>query len=138
MQNFDITNAKQPTAKDIIGVWHLEDFIVHRANGRMFNWPGKQNGTLIYTETGYVSVAQNRDPLPNPSIADKARVSNFYTAKWEIVDDALYHTVLQSSVKSIIGLRKKRDALLLADGSLLLSGKGLDETVTLRWVKCEK
>lgn len=99
----------------------------------MFNWPGKQNGTLIYTDNGFVSVAQNRDPLTNPTDEDKKRESNFYTATYELdlVNNRVFHIGLQSSVQSLIGERMEREVKLLNDGRLWLSGKGLKERVTL-------
>ncbi len=125
------------TKELLIGVWTLEDFIIHRENGELFTWPGKQNGTLIYTDNGYISVAQNREPLPNPSEADKKRVSNFYTAQYklDLENNRVYHTALQSSVPSIIGSTMERYVELLPDGRLKLSGLGLKERVTLIWSK---
>ena len=43
------------TKADLIGVWLLDEFIVHRESGERFVWPGRQSGTLIYTDDGYVS-----------------------------------------------------------------------------------
>jgi len=43
--------------RELVGVWTLEEFYVHRENGETFKWPGAQIGTLIYTDSGYVSVA---------------------------------------------------------------------------------
>lgn len=121
----------------LVGVWSLDEFIVHRENGELFNWPGKQSGTLIYTEDGFVSVAQNREPLPNPSKEDERRVSNFYTARYELdlENNRVFHTALQSSVRAIVGVRMEREVSLLPDGRLSLSGIGLKEKVTLIWSK---
>ena len=123
------------TKADLIGVWLLDEFIVHRESGERFVWPGRQSGTLIYTDDGYVSVAQNRDPLPNPSEADRRRVSNFYTATYELdlANDRVWHTALQSSVPSVVGARMERQVQWLPDGRLQLSGQGLQERVTLVW-----
>jgi hypothetical protein len=74
-------SAGRRALADRLGVWTLGEFIVHREDGADFNWPGPQRGTLIYTAEGYVSVAQNRDPLPDASEADQQRVANFYTAR---------------------------------------------------------
>ncbi len=128
---------RRATKEKLIGVWSLDEFKVHRASGKLFSWPGKQNGTLIYTDNGFVSVAQNREPLKNPSDEDKKRVSNFYTATYELdlVNHRVFHTGLQSSVDSVIGLRMEREVKLLEDGRLWLSGKGLKERVTLVWSK---
>ncbi|WP_199899771.1 lipocalin-like domain-containing protein [Shewanella marina] len=63
----------QLTQTSLIGVWQLQQFIIERESGEQFIWPGKQNGTLIYTDSGYVSVAQNRQPLTNPSAEDQLR-----------------------------------------------------------------
>ncbi len=121
----------------LVGVWSLDEFIVHRESGELFKWPGEQNGTLIYTANGFVSVAQNREPLPNPTEEDKKRESNFYTANYELDLDnnRVFHTGLQSSVASVIGERMAREVKLLPDGRLWLSGKGLKERVTLVWSK---
>nr|WP_199067304.1 hypothetical protein [Chromobacterium sp. ASV5] len=54
-------------ARDWIGVRSSERFIVHRADGSDFLWPGQQSGTLIYAASGWASVAQNRQPLDNPA-----------------------------------------------------------------------
>ena len=125
-------------SKDLlVGVWSLEEFIVHRENGERFQWPGKQSGTLIYTDNGFVSVAQNREPLINPTPEDEARISNFYTGTYELELDnnRVFHTGLQSSVASVIGQRMQRELTLLEDGRLQISGKGLKEKVTLIWSK---
>ncbi|RYV01147.1 hypothetical protein SOPP22_16455 [Shewanella sp. OPT22] len=123
--------------KLLVGVWSLEEFIVHRESGELFNWPGKQSGTLIYTDNGFVSVAQNRAPLPNPTQEDKNRVSNFYTGTYELdlPNNQVFHTGLQSSVPSVIGERMQRSLTLLPDGRLQIFGKGLRENVTLIWSK---
>jgi hypothetical protein len=125
------------TKEDLIGVWSLEEFHIIRESGELFKWPGKQNGTLIYTDNGYVSVAQNRDPLPEPTEEDKKRVANFYTAKYELdlENNRVFHTALQSSVISIIGSRMERQINIMSDGILELSGLGLKEKVTLYWSK---
>lgn len=98
------------TKTELVGVWDLEQFIVHRESGEDFIWPGTQSGTLIYTESGYVSVAQNRDPLPNPSPEDRTRVNNFYTGIYDLdlEHGRIFHTPLQSSVPSNIGIRAER------------------------------
>ncbi|MGB0894572.1 MAG: lipocalin-like domain-containing protein [Parashewanella sp.] len=121
----------------LVGVWSLEQFIVHRENGELFEWPGKQSGTLIYTENGFVSVAQNRQPLPNPTEEDKNRVSNFYTGTYELdlKNKQVFHTGLQSSVPSVIGQRMQRSLNFLPDGRLKITGTGLKEQVTLVWSK---
>jgi len=123
----------------LVGVWSLDEFIIHREGGELFHWPGKQNGTLIYTENGYVSVAQNSEPLESPTLEDRSRVSNFYTAKYEadLATNRVFHTVLQSSVASVIGERLEREVKLLEDGRLWLSGTGLKERVTLIWSRVE-
>jgi hypothetical protein len=127
------------TQQDLLGVWTLEDFIIHRENGEEFHWPGPQNGTLIYTYDGFVSVAQNRQPLPNPTPEDRQRESNFYTAHYELdlEHGRVFHTILQSSVPAIIGQRAERQVSLLEDGRLKLSGQGLKERVTLVWKRVE-
>lgn len=121
----------------IPGVWSLESFMIHRENGEIFNWPGKQSGTLIYTDNGYVSVAQNREPIPNPTMEDKARISNFYTGTYELdLDNSrIFHTGLQSSVPSVIGKKMQRELKILEDGRLEITGLGLKEHVTLIWSK---
>ncbi|MGA7297641.1 MAG: lipocalin-like domain-containing protein [Rhodanobacteraceae bacterium] len=123
------------TRADLLGVWTLERFIVHRRNGEDFEWPGAQSGTLIYTADGYVSVAQNREPLANPSVADRARTANFYTGTWQLdlENGTVVHTPLQSSAPSIIGIPAIRTVRLDPDGRLWLSGAGLQERVTLVW-----
>lgn len=128
------------TKEALVGVWSLDEFIVHRSDGTLFNWPGKQNGTLIYTENGFVSVAQNREPLENPSKEDESRVSNFYTATYELdlENGRVFHTALQSSVQSVIGTRMERELRFLPDGRLWLSGMGLKERVTLIWSRIQK
>ncbi len=65
--------------------------------------------------------------------------SNFYTAIYELdsANSQVFHTVLQSSVKDIIGQRMQRDVRLLADGRLWLSGIGLKERVSLIWLKID-
>ena len=125
---------------DLVGVWTLVKFIVHRENGEEFVWPGKQSGTLIYTENGYVSVAQNREPLPDPTPEDRARVSNFYTGTYELdlQHGRVIHTPLQSSVPSNIGVPAERHVRLDSDGQLWLSGTGLKEKVTLVWWKLNR
>ncbi len=130
---------KSLTKADLVGVWKLERFIVHRDNGEAFEWPGAQNGTLIYTDDGYVSVAQNRDPLPNPSEADKARTANFYTGTYrtELEQGRVIHTPLQSSVPAIIGIPAERTVELDTSGRLWLSGTGLKERVTLVWHRAD-
>ncbi len=136
----EIKEAQVKLSKEIlVGVWSLDEFIIHRESGEMFNWPGKQNGTLIYTDNGFVSVAQNRDPLTNPTDEDKKRESNFYTATYEldVENNRVFHFGLQSSVKSVIGERLEREVKLLKDGRLWLSGKGLKERVTLVWSKVD-
>ncbi len=127
------------TKSFLVGVWSLDEFIIHRENGEQFIWPGDQNGTLIYTDNGYVSVAQNRQPLANPTAEDNDRVSNFYTGTYELDLDnyCVFHTGLQSSVASVIGQRMKRSLKVLMDGRLQISGVGLKETVTLIWTKIE-
>ena len=121
----------------LVGVWSLETFIVHRENGEDFHWPGRQSGTLIYTDNGYVSVAQNREALTNPTPEDETRVSNFYTGTYELdlENHRVFHTGLQSSVPSVIGQRMQRNLKLLDNGRLQISGKGLKENVTLVWAK---
>jgi len=121
--------------EDLLGVWTLERFIVHRTNGEDFEWPGAQSGTLIYTADGYVSVAQNRVPLPDPTPEDRARVSNFYTGTWTLDAERgrVVHTPLQSSVPATIGVPAERTMALDAAGRLWLSGNGLKERVTLVW-----
>lgn len=123
------------TKTDLVGVWTLDQFIVHRENGEDFIWPGTQSGTLIYTESGYVSVAQNRDPLPNPTPEDRARISNFYTGIYDLdlEHGRIFHTPLQSSVPSNIGIRAERHVRIDSKGRLRLSGVGLKERVTLVW-----
>lgn len=120
---------------DLVGVWGLEQFIVHRENGEEFVWPGAQSGTLIYTADGHVSVAQNRDPLPDPTPEDHARVSNFYTGTYalDLDNGRVIHTPLQSSVSSNIGIPAARSVRLDSTGRLWLSGVGLKERVTLVW-----
>lgn len=122
-------------ASDLIGEWKLDDFIVHREDGEAFHWPGVQSGTLIYTASGYVSVAQNRQPLLQPSPEDAQRVSNFYTGRWRLGEEpgVVYHTALQSSAPAVVGQTMRREVALLADGRLQLSGQGLKERVTLIW-----
>lgn len=124
---------------DLVGVWTLERFIVHRETGEDFIWPGKQNGTLIYTNSGYVSVAQNRQPLTDGSPEDAARVSNFYTGRYEpdLANGRVFHTALQSSVPEVIGQRMERQVSLDENGRLWLSGVGLKERVTLVWRKVD-
>jgi len=121
--------------EDLVGVWLLHRFIVHRASGEDFEWPGTQSGTLIYTADGYVSVAQNREPLPHPTPEDRARESNFYTGTWALdaVRGRVVHMPLQSSVPTIIGVPAERTATLDEAGRLWLSGTGLKERVTLVW-----
>lgn len=122
-------------ASDLIGEWKLDEFIVHRESGEAFLWPGEQSGTLIYTAGGYVSVAQNRQPLANPSLEDAQRVSNFYTGRWRLGEEAgvVYHTALQSNAPAVIGQTMRREVERLPDGRLKLSGQGLKEKVTLIW-----
>lgn len=128
------------TLQDLIGVWTLEAFYIHRENGELFQWPGVQSGTLIYTASGYVSVAQNRDPLPNPSPEDQLRVANFYTGRYELHPDGdkVTHIGLQSSSPGVIGQRMQRELKRLPDGRLWLSGMGLKERVSLVWRKLEQ
>lgn len=123
------------TKDDLVGVWTLERFIVHRENGEALVWPGVQSGTLIYTACGYVSVAQNREPLPDPTPEDRARVSNFYTGTYalDLDNGRVIHTPLQSSVPSNVGVAAPREVRLDEQGRLWLSGKGLKERVTLVW-----
>jgi|GEM_PF-4768886 len=122
---------------ELVGVWTLDEFHIHRENGELFTWPGEQRGTLIYTGSGYVSVAQNRDPLPNPSEEDRLRESNFYTGRYELAADgaSVIHVGLQSSSPGVVGQRMEREIELLGDGRLRLSGIGLKERVTLVWRK---
>jgi Lipocalin-like domain len=122
---------------DLVGVWLLEAFFVHREDGQVFQWPGKQNGTLVYTENGYVSVARNRDPLPDATETDRLRTSNFYTGLYEpdLEHGRVFHTPLQSSVASIIGVRAERLVEMDSKGRLKLYGVGLKEKVTLVWRK---
>ncbi len=124
----------------LVGVWSLDEYLIHRETGELFNWPGKQNGTLIYTSNGFVSVAQNRQPLNNPTTEDNLRVSNFYTGIYQLdlKNNLIFHTPLQATVQSIIGVSLKRELKLLADGRLSLSGTGLKERVTLIWTKVDK
>lgn len=121
----------------LLGVWILQDFIIIRENGERFYWPGQQSGTLIYTENGYVSVAQNREPLPNPTPEDKLRFSNFYTGTYELDlnNHRVFHTPHQSSVPSNIGTRMERQLEYLENGHLKISGTGLKEAVILVWSK---
>jgi hypothetical protein len=125
------------TGQNLVGVWTLEAFIVHRESGEAFVWPGRQSGTLIYTGNGYVSVAQNREPLPDPTPEDRARESNFYTGTYalDLEHGRVVHTPLQSSVPSTIGIPAEREVRLESDGRLRLSGVGLKERVTLVWRK---
>jgi len=127
------------TQQDLLGVWTLDEFTIHRESGEDFVWPGKQRGTLIYTYNGYVSVAQNRDALPNPTPEDALRVSNFYTARYELdlEHGRVFHTILQSSVAASIGQRVMRSVTLLDDGRLRIVGEGLKETVTLIWSRAD-
>jgi hypothetical protein len=121
--------------QDLVGVWTLERFVVHRADGEDFVWPGRQSGTLIYTDDGYVSVAQNRDPLPDPTPEGRARESNFYTGTYvlDLEHGRVVHTPLQSSAPGIIGVPAERAVTMDAEGRLWLSGVGLKERVTLVW-----
>jgi len=125
------------TKEYLVGVWTLDEFIVHRGSGEVFVWPGKQSGTLIYTDNGFVSVAQNRQPLKNASAVDRQRESNFYTGRYQLdlANGCIFHTALQSSVASVIGEQMKRELKCLDDGRLSLSGLGLRERVTLVWSK---
>lgn len=134
------TAPLQLSSSDLIGVWTLEQFIIVRENGEHFNWPGRQNGTLIYTGDGYVSVAQNREPLPNPTAEDKQRVSNFYTGTYrlDLENGRVFHTALQSSVPSLIGTTMERRVTQLKNGHLQISGTGLKEEVILVWRKLSK
>jgi hypothetical protein len=127
------------TQQDLLGVWSLDEFIIERENGEPFKWPGPQSGTLIYTYNGYVSVAQNRQALPNPSVEDRQREANFYTARYDLdlAKGRVFHTVLQASVTATIGQRIERQIALHKDGRLRLSGQGLKERVTLVWSRVD-
>ena len=93
---------------------------------------------LLYTQITVTSVSlRNRDPISNPTLEDEKRISNFYTGTYEldIENNQVFHMGLQSSVASVIGQRMQRDIMLLPDGRLKISGRGLKEQVTLVWSK---
>ncbi len=124
--------------ENIVGVWKLVDFSIHRENGEIFKWKGGQSGILIYAKEGYVSVAQNREiNFDNPTDEDLKRTANFYTGTFKLSDDgkSVFHTVLQSTHKPEIGITKQRDLHITEQGILILSGRGMKEIVTLSWEK---
>lgn len=89
---------------NLVGAWKLKSFLINDENNNDVKWQNNLNGLLIYTENGFMSASLNGE-IQN----------EFYSGKYEIIDDIVVHHVKFASDKDKINNRLERKINLSKD-----------------------
>jgi hypothetical protein len=100
------------------GTWALEAFTIEHPEKGKREWGSNLRGLLIYSSTGHVSVAINKDikESGNPD-KDTLDAMLFYAGTFEVSGTTISHNVTIASSPSRVGREMIRYASL--DGDLL-------------------
>lgn len=75
---------------NLIGTWKLSSVIINQEDGRKDTHHNFNDGLLIYTNNGYMSVSINIDLNEN-------NIVEIYSGKYEIKNDSVIHHVNNSN-----------------------------------------
>jgi Lipocalin-like domain len=117
------------TASDLIGTWRLESWALVYEDGRPSDYPLGRDavGRIIYTADGHVSAMLMRAGRPllvdtSPEAKALAYDDCFgYVGRYEVRDEAAYHTIEVATNAALVGITSTRHILLDGD-RLTLSG----------------
>ena len=122
--------------KNIIGVWSLQSFVITDENNLSKNWGDNVHGTLIYTESGHMSISINRQLVSTDNeFKDIYDAILSYAGIYQINGDKIIHTVTESSNPARIGQDQVRHAKLDNGHLVLSSGKESFGVARLVWAK---
>ena len=123
-----VLEAKVITKKDIVGLWRVVDFIIISGAGEEKKWAINTHGTLIYTESNFMSVSINGEKNNEP-------VSLFYSGKYSVCpDNVIKHKVLNATDPNRINKTMIRSATY-KKGILTLTANGTYGTALIKWKK---
>lgn len=114
----------------IIGSWKLKSFTIEK-NRLIRDWRKNSHGILLYTNDGHVSVSINSDFKNESDFFDSVL---FYSGKFEIHENKIYHKVINATSTSRIGKIMERDFTINGD-NLKVVGEGSFGIATLCWVR---
>ena len=116
-------------ANGLTGAWRLVSWSLVYADGRAPDYPLGEDaqGILMYTGDGHVSATLMKKARPAEapgSEAEAARAygeSFAYAGRYEVRDDAAYHSIQIASNPALLGITSTRHIALEGD-RLILSG----------------
>ncbi|MCX7367050.1 MAG: lipocalin-like domain-containing protein [Alphaproteobacteria bacterium] len=117
------------TAKDLLGAWHLESWSFIHDDGRPAEYPlgADARGIILYTADGHVSATLMRANLGE---------SFAYAGRYEVRDDAVFHSIEVATNPSLVGVTSTRYIELMGE-RLTLSGPdfsaGTGRTQRIAW-----
>ena len=117
------------TAKDLLGAWHLESWSFIHDDGRPAEYPlgADARGIILYTADGHVSATLMRANLGE---------SFAYAGRYEVRDDAVFHSIEVATNPSLVGVTSARYIELMGE-RLTLSGPdfsaGTGRTQRIAW-----
>lgn len=133
------TFASALSIRDVAGAWTLESFVELREDGSQISWCVGPTGMLIYTESGFMSVAINCDKsTPEGSPSTEAGHRQFYSGRFSIdnAQAAIVHHVTNSTMEKFMGKDLVRLATVEGDVLTLTAVIPARKTKNiLRWVR---
>lgn len=139
-------------SSDLVGAWHLDDFVIRFADGRPPVRPfgADARGQLVYTADGHMSATlcrAERAPLgegleASYKASPEAKAHAFdgymaYAGRWRLDGDTVVHDVHFALTPELVGRQNRRSARF-EGGRLHLSYRltarsGIERTYTLTW-----
>jgi len=115
---------------DLVGAWQLVSWSLEYADGRPSEFPlGRDaRGLLLYTPEGRVSATLMGSQSPG-SLA--------YAGRYEVRDDAVYHSIEVATDISLVGLTttrhiRREDDVLTLSGPDFRAGTGRSQKIVWR------
>lgn len=125
------------TEQDLIGTWRLESWSLVYEDGRPSEYPLGRDavGRILYTGDGHVSallMRAGRQPMSDVTPASRAQAYDDcfgYIGRYEVRDEAVYHSIEVATNPALVGITSTRHILL--DGNrLTLSGPDFSPDAT--------
>lgn len=132
------------SARDLIGAWRLESWSLVYDDGRppVFPLGADATGMILYTPGGEVSATLMRGSRPTTSPASEIEkaaafdTSFAYAGRYEVRDDAVFHSIEIATDPALVGITSTRHIQLDGD-RLMLSGPdftaGTGRTQRIAW-----
>ena len=117
------------------GTWQLEAFTITQPEKGTRDWGTNVRGLLIYSSTGHVSVAINRDIINAAAPSDKELLDAmlFYAGTFSVNGTVITHHVTIASNPARIGKEMIRFAALAGDVLTLTTPEESYGTANLVW-----